>query len=73
MLIEMLPSEGKTVVISIVAILLVKFKKIKVDILTSTEYLARRDVEILQTFYKRFGISCDHVCHLDRSNSVEYI
>ena len=51
MLIEMLPSEGKTVVISLLAILLVKLKKIKIDIITSTEYLARRDVEILQSLY----------------------
>lgn len=65
MLIEMLPSEGKTVVISLLAVLLVRFKKVKIDIITSTEYLARRDVEILQSFYEKFGISCDHVCHQD--------
>jgi preprotein translocase subunit SecA len=63
MLIEMLPSEGKTVVISLLAILLVKFKKRKIDIITSSEYLARRDVEILEELYKKFGIICNHVCH----------
>jgi preprotein translocase subunit SecA len=47
----MLPSEGKTVVISLLAILLVKFKNKKIDIITSSEYLARRDAEKLKNLY----------------------
>ena len=53
---EIKTGEGKSYIISILAILLVKYYKKKIDIVTSTVELARRDNEEQNEFYKLFNI-----------------
>jgi hypothetical protein len=53
---EIKTGEGKSYIISIVAILLVKYYNKKIDIVTSTVELARRDNEEMSEFYNLFNI-----------------
>ena len=53
---EIKTGEGKSYIISILSILLVKYYKKKIDIVTSTVELARRDNEEQSEFYELFNI-----------------
>ena len=53
---EIKTGEGKSYIISILAILLAKYYQKKIDIVTSTVELARRDSEEQNEFYKLFDI-----------------
>jgi len=53
---EIKTGEGKSYIISIIAILLVKYYNKKIDIVTSTVELARRDNEEQKEFYNLFDI-----------------
>ena len=55
---EILTGEGKTIIISFLAILKV-FQGKKVDILTSSLVLAERDAKDMKLFYNFFGIKVD--------------
>ena len=51
--------EGKSITISCIAAIL-KFRKKTVDIITTNEILAKRDVKEMKKFYKILGIDVDH-------------
>lgn len=64
---EILTGEGKTTIISFLAILKV-FQGKKVDILTSSIVLAERDAKEMKPFYNFFGVSVDYC----KDNKGEY-
>ena len=64
---EVLTGEGKTLTISFLALYLAIVGN-KVDILTSSPILAKRDAKERKKLYNRFGISCDF-CRFDSSNN----
>ena len=51
--------EGKSITISCIAAIL-RFRKKTVDIVTTNEILARRDVDEMKKFYNMLGIDVDH-------------
>ena len=51
--------EGKSITISCIAAIL-RFRKKAVDIVTTNEILAKRDVEEMKKFYNMLGIDVDH-------------
>ena len=59
LILEVLSGEGKTLIISFLALYLTIFGN-KVDILTSSPVLAKRDSINRKKFYERFGIKCDY-------------
>jgi preprotein translocase subunit SecA len=69
LILEVLSGEGKTLIISFLALYFAIFGK-KVDILTSSSVLAERDAKNRKNLYNRFGISCDF-CRKDPKNSDE--
>ena len=60
---EILTGEGKTIIISFLAILKA-FQGKKVDILTSSSVLAERDAKEMKPFYNYFNLSVDY-CNRD--------
>ena len=60
---EILTGEGKTIIISFLAIIKALQGK-KVDILTSSTVLAKRDANEMRKFYNYFGLSVDY-CNKD--------
>ena len=60
---EILTGEGKTIIISFLAIIKA-FQGKKVDILTSSTVLAERDSKEMKQFYNYFGLSVDY-CNRD--------
>ena len=66
LILEVLSGEGKTMIISFLALYIAIFNK-KVDILTSSPVLAERDAKNRKKFYERFQISCDY-CRKDSRN-----
>ena len=69
LILEVLSGEGKTLIISFLA-LYFAVKGKKVDILTSSPVLAERDAKNRQKFYERFRVSCDF-CRKDSKNVNE--
>jgi len=69
LILEVLSGEGKTLIISFLAIYFAVLGK-KVDILTSSSVLAERDAKNRQKLYNRFGVTCDF-CRKDSKNSNE--
>ena len=67
---EIKTGEGKSYIISILAILLVKYYKKKIDIVTSTVELARRDNEEQNEFYNLFNIKSGVLFSL---NQIEFM
>jgi preprotein translocase subunit SecA len=64
----MFTGEGKTVTLAMLAILLgIKYKE--VDLITSSEVLAKRDVKLLRGIYGIFDLSCGCNCE---SENEEY-
>ena len=66
-LFEISTGEGKSLIQALFAGYLVKVKNGKVDIMTSSCELAKREVAEMKPFYKRLGIDC---CVLDRDGYV---
>ena len=66
---EILTGEGKTIIITFLAILK-SFQGKYVDILTSSLMLAERDAKEMQLFYNFFGISVDY-CKENKIKSIE--
>ena len=64
---EVLTGEGKTLTISFLALYLAIVGN-KVDILTSSPILAKRDAKERKKLYKRFEISCDF-CRFDSNHN----
>ena len=60
---EILTGEGKTIIISFLAVIKA-FQGKKVDILTSSTVLAERDANEMRDFYAYFGLSVDY-CNRD--------
>ena len=60
---EILTGEGKTIIISFLAIIKA-FQGKKIDILTSSTVLAERDSKEMKQFYNYFGLSVDY-CNRD--------
>ena len=60
---EILTGEGKTIIISFLAVIKA-FQGKKVDILTSSTVLAERDSNEMRNFYNYFGLSVDY-CNKD--------
>ena len=60
---EILTGEGKTIIISFLAVIKALQGK-KVDILTSSTVLAERDAKEMSKFYNYFGLSVDY-CNKD--------
>jgi len=52
--------EGKSVIISFLAVYLALIKKKKIDILTSSPILAKRDAILFKDFYNSFGLTVDY-------------
>ena len=52
--------EGKSLIISFLAVYIAKTKKKKIDILTSSPILAKRDAIYLKEFYNMCGLSVDY-------------
>jgi preprotein translocase subunit SecA len=65
---EILTGEGKTIIISFLAILKT-FQGKKVDVLTSSLVLAERDAKEMEKFYNFFGISVDYCKNYRNENS----
>ena len=68
-IIQILTGEGKTIIINCLAIIMV-LKGHKVDLVTSTPQLAKRDCEQLQSLCSKFDIS---VSHNIKEDSLKYI
>ena len=66
---EISTGEGKTIIISFLAIIK-SFQGKYVDILTSSLILAERDAKEMKSFYNFFGISADY-CKENKSKSIE--
>lgn len=49
--------EGKTSIVAMLAILVRLFKAKSIDIITSSEVLAKRDAEELRPLYQFFGVT----------------
>ncbi|KAJ9462513.1 Protein translocase subunit SecA [Diplonema papillatum] len=60
---EMKTGEGKTITIAMAAAYEVLIRGCQVDVVTSSEILARRDAEKARIFFDFFNISVDHNCH----------
>ena len=67
---EIKTGEGKSYIISIIAILLVKYYKRRIDIVTSTVELERRDNEEQSDFYNLFNIKSGVLFSL---NEIEFM
>ena len=52
--------EGKSIIISLLAVYLAKKKNKKIDILTSSPILAQRDSSLFKQFYENFGLTVDY-------------
>ena len=64
---EILTGEGKTIIISFLAVIKA-FQGKKVDILTSSLVLAERDAKEMKSFYNFFGLSVDY-CKKDEKET----
>lgn len=53
--------EGKSTIVAILSAYMALQGNF-VDIITSSQYLAKRDKEKYEDFYKSLGISCSHIC-----------
>ena len=69
LILEVLSGEGKTLIISFLALYFAILGK-KVDILTSSPVLAERDAKNRKKLYIRFGVTCDF-CRKDSKNDNE--
>src|SRR6202044_1181615 len=56
---EIKTGEGKSLIVAMLAVLCA-LKGKKIDIVTSSSELAKRDAEEQQPFYELFGLSCGH-------------
>ena len=69
---EILTGEGKTIIISFLAIIKV-FQGKKVDILTSSLVLAERDAKEMKPFYNFFYISIDYCKKIPNNNNQNFL
>eukprot|EP01060_Flectonema_neradi_P006878 TRINITY_DN14739_c0_g1_i1.p1 TRINITY_DN14739_c0_g1~~TRINITY_DN14739_c0_g1_i1.p1 ORF type:complete len:1998 (+),score=286.25 TRINITY_DN14739_c0_g1_i1:39-6032(+) len=66
---EMKTGEGKTIVVAMAAAYEVLYNNQKVDIMTSSEILAKRDSSKMSRFFSIFNISVDHNCRQNNKSS----
>uniref|UniRef100_A0A914I0Y8 RNA exonuclease 4 n=1 Tax=Globodera rostochiensis TaxID=31243 RepID=A0A914I0Y8_GLORO len=52
--------EGKTAIVALFVVVKALRDRVKVDVVTSSDALARRDAKDLKTFYGMFGLTVDH-------------
>uniref|UniRef100_A0A183BLQ6 Chloroplast protein-transporting ATPase n=1 Tax=Globodera pallida TaxID=36090 RepID=A0A183BLQ6_GLOPA len=52
--------EGKTAIVALFVVVKALRDRVKIDVVTSSDALARRDAESLKTFYGMFGLTVDH-------------
>ncbi|KAM9983662.1 hypothetical protein ACTFIY_000376 [Dictyostelium cf. discoideum] len=58
---QVLTGEGKSTIVSLLAAYCGMLER-QIDIITTSEYLAIRDYEKYQPFFKSIGISCSQIC-----------
>ena len=67
--------EGKSIIISFLAVYNAKTKNKKIDILTSSPILARRDALLFKEFYQYFNLTVDYTCDHNKEakeNNMKY-
>ena len=70
LLLEIKTGEGKTLIISFLAVIKAKIELCDVDIITSSNLLAERDAKEKKIFYELFGLSVDY-CRDEESSKKD--